>query len=256
MKSSFLATGAVVRQLFYLIALIVTILTIGSAGFYVSGYEPTGAFFTAIEALAGKAQTAQPHGLVIGLNLFGAILIWFAIWTAFGLAVEGKFGEFLKESRMLSNIKKMNGHYIICGAGKVGSNIGRRLMEVGHKVVFIEKDKDAIHKLKSQSHNVIDVGTIDEHVLKEAGIERAAGIAIALGEDGKNLLLALTAKELNPKIKIAVRASDPKIVPKLKKAGADYILLPEALGGIKLADALSGKVDKSLVFVNDQRWLV
>jgi len=250
MKSSFLATGAVVRQLFYLIALIVIILSIGFIGFSVSGYEPTGAFFTSIEALAGKAQTAEPHSLVIGLNLFGAILIWFAIWTAFGLAVEGRFGEFLKESRILSSIKKMKGHYIVCGAGKVGGNIGKRLLEQGEQVVFLEKDKDIINRLKAQNLMVMDVGHIDEHVLREAGIQKAAGIAIALGEDGKNLLLTLTAKELNPFAKIAVRASDAKMVPKLKKAGANYILLPEALGGIKLADALSGKIDKSLVFVN------
>jgi len=224
---------------------------IGFVGFSFSGYGPTGAFFTSIEALAGKAQTAEPHSLVIGLNLFGAILIWFAIWTAFGLAVEGRFGEFLKEARMYSGIKKMKGHYIVCGAGKVGYNIGNRLMQQGHKVVFIEKDKDIINKLKSQDLAVVDVGPIDEHVLRHVGIERASGIAIALGDDGRNLLLTLTARELNPRAKIAVRAADPKIVPKLKKAGADYILLPEALGGIKLADALSGKVDKSLVFTND-----
>ena len=251
MKSSFLATGAVVRQFFYLVALIAVILSISFVGFSFSGYGPTGAFFTSIEALAGKAQTAEPHSLVIGLNLFGAILIWFAIWTAFGLAVEGRFGEFLKEARMYSGIKKMKGHYIVCGAGKVGYNIGNRLMQQGHKVVFIEKDKDIINKLKSQDLAVVDVGPIDEHVLRHVGIERASGIAIALGDDGRNLLLTLTARELNPRAKIAVRAADPKIVPKLKKAGADYILLPEALGGIKLADALSGKVDKSLVFTND-----
>lgn len=241
------------RQLQYLILLIISILAIGIIGFLFTGHNLTGAFVATIEALAGKAATESPHSLVIGLNLFGAILIWFAIWSAFGLAVEGRFGDFIKEARMITEIKAMKGHYIICGAGKVGRNIGFRLIDRGHKVVFIEKDKDIISKLRAENLAVIDVGPIDEHVLKDAGIERAAGVAIALGDDGKNLLLTITARELNPYAKIAVRASDAKIVPKLKKAGADFILLPEALGGIKLADALVGKVDKSLVFVNDYK---
>jgi voltage-gated potassium channel len=129
------------------------------------------------------------------------------------------------------------------------------LQQQGHKIVFIEKDKDVIGKLRENSP-VLDVGPIDSHALKEAGIERAAGLAVALGEDGKNLLLILEARELNPRLKIAARVSNAKLVPKFKKAGADYIILPEALGGIKLADALAGKVDKNLVFVNDTKYLV
>ncbi len=258
MKSYFMATEQVLRQLKLLFFLIAATLFSGLIGFMaLSKQSITGAFGLTIESLAGKAPEAiQPHGLVVGLNLFGAIIIWFAIWAAFALAVEGKFGAFLKETRMVSDIKKIKNHYIICGTGKVGRNIGQRLLNKGHPVVFIEKDKDIVSKLKADNLNVIDVGPIDERVLKDAGIERAAGIAIALGEDGKNMLLVITARELNPRAKIAVRASDPKMVPKLKKAGADYILLPEALGGIKLADALIGHADKSLVFVNDTKYLV
>ena len=258
MKSYFMATEQVLRQLKLLVLLIVAILVTGLVGFMaLSKQSITGAFGLTIESLAGKAPEAiQPHSLVIGLNLFGAIIIWFSVWAAFALAVEGKFGAFLKEARMVSDIKKMKNHYIICGSGKVGRNIGQRLLQKGNSVVFIEKDKDIINKLKADNFNILDVGPIDEHVLRDAGIEKAAGIAIALGEDGKNMLLVITARELNPHAKIAVRASDPKMVPKLKKAGADYILLPEALGGIKLADALMGNADKNLVFVNDTRYLV
>lgn len=258
MKSRFLATEHVLTQLKLLLLIIVSVLSIGVIGFaYAGGNSLTGAFALTIEALAGEiSNNPSTHGLEVCLKLFGAIIIWFSIWTAFALGVEGKFGDFLKEARMISNIKTLKEHYIICGTGKVGRHIGLRLAEKGHKVVFIEKDKDVISKLRSENHLVIDVGPIDEHVLREAGVTRAAGVAIALGDDGKNLLLTLTARELNPHAKIAVRAADPKIVPKLKKAGANFILLPEALGGIKLADALVGKVDKSLVFVNEYRYLV
>jgi len=246
----------VLKQFRILIGLIVFTLLFGVIGFLGEGNNVSGAFFLTLEALAGKAPPDHSPFLTLGLSLFGAIIIWFAIWSTFGLAIEGKFGEFLKEVKMVSEIKKMTGHYIICGAGRVGQNIGMRLAELGNKVVFLEKDKDTINKLRAKGFSVYEVGPIEEHVLKEVGIERAAGVAIALGDDSKNLLLTLVARELNKSAKIAVRATDPKIVPRLKKAGADFIILPEAIGGLKLADALAGNVDHSLIFTNKTKYLV
>ncbi|MEM4713940.1 MAG: NAD(P)-binding protein [Candidatus Nanoarchaeia archaeon] len=246
----------VLKQFKMLIALIIVTFAIGIFGFLANGFSFTGAFYATLESLSGKTSAEYPHYLVILLSLFGAIIIWFAIWSSFGLVVEGKFGEFLKEAKMISEIKKLKGHYIICGAGRVGQNVGIRLANLGHKVVFIEKNKDIIAKLRAKGFLVYEVGPIDEHVLKEANIQHAAGIAIALGEDGKNLLLTLTARELNRHAKIAVRATDVKMVPKLKKAGADFILLPEAFGGVKLADALAGDVDRTVIFVNDYKYLI
>ena len=65
------------------------------------------------------------------------------------------------------------------------------------------------------------------------------------------MLAVLTAKELNTDLKVAARLSDPKLIPKFKRAGANYIILPEAIGGTKLADALRGYVDDDHIFVND-----
>ena len=89
------------------------------------------------------------------------------------------------------------------------------------------------------------------YVLINAGIKRAKGVAASLGDDSKNLMLVLTARDLNEKIKVAVRISNENIVPRFKKAGADLIILPEALGGEKLADAMrGGKVDKDYVILS------
>ncbi|MGB9675441.1 MAG: potassium channel family protein [Candidatus Nanoarchaeia archaeon] len=246
----------VIKQFKILIMLIAFTLLFGIVGFLVKGYNISGAAFLTIEALAGKNPLEHNTFFVLSLNLFGAIIIWFAIWSAFALAIEGRFGEFLKEAKMVSEMKKLHDHYIICGAGRVGENIGLRLVELGQKVVFIEKDKDTINRLRAKGLLVYEVGPIEEHVLKEVGIEKAKGVAIALGDDSKNLLLTHTVRELNRQIKIAVRASDPKIIPKLKRAGADFVILPEAIGGIKLADALIGDVDYSLIFTNKQKYLV
>ena len=245
----------IVTEARLLLILIVGILLIGTIGLTITTTSPiTGAFVTTLKMLAGD-NVAGIKGAATGiqtfLHLFGAIIIWFAIWTAFGLTIEGKFGEVFKEVRTLSQIKNLSGHYIVCGAGRVGKHIGNQLRKSGELVVFIEKDKDAVVRLRNEGYLVIDVGPIDSHVLAEANIAKAKGIAVSLGDDSKNLLLVLEARELNQEIKIAARVNDSKLVPKFKRAGANYIILPEAIGGIKLAEALRGKVDSTHVFVND-----
>jgi voltage-gated potassium channel len=254
-KSSLQTIEQFLKQVRALVALIVIVLVFGTISLMLAEKTSiTGAFVQTIDALAGSNKI--PSGgiaeqLYIALKLFGAIIIWFAIWTTFGLAVEGKFGDFFKEVKTMNQIRNLHNHYIICGVGRVGKHIGERLEKAGKTVVYVEKDKDMIARLRSRNALVIDVGPIDSTVLVDAGIQSAEGIAVSLGDDGKNLLLVLEARELNPNLKIAARVNDAKLVPKFKRAGADYIILPEALGGIKLADALMGAVDTKHVFVRE-----
>ncbi|MEM4248010.1 MAG: NAD(P)-binding protein [Candidatus Nanoarchaeia archaeon] len=247
----------ILTQAKVLVGLIVAILLIGTIGFGVTmDMQPTGAFVTTLHLLAKGAPpelelTGAAAWLETFLHLLGAIIIWFAVWTAFDLTIEGKFGEVLKEVKTMNQIRNLHNHYIICGVGRVGKHIGERLEKAGKTVVYIEKDKDTVTRLRSKNALVIDVGPIDGRVLADAGIQNAEGIAVSLGDDGKNLLLVLEARELNPNIRIAARVNDAKLVPKFKRAGADYIILPEALGGIKLADALMGAVDSKHVFIRE-----
>jgi len=255
-KSKFSTTEQFLGQIKALVILVVLVLSIGTLGFVtIEHLNPTGAFAATLETLATGGKSGGTYDPVDTLHLiikfFGAIIVWFALWTTFGLVIEGKFGEFFKEVKILNQIKNLKGHYIICGVGRVGKHIGERLERAEKEVVYIEKDKDAIARLKAANSLVMDVGPIDEHVLLDAGVQRAEGLAVSLGDDGKNLLLVLTARELNPDLKIAARVNDAKLVPKFKRAGADFIILPEALGGIKLADALMGKVDNKHVFVRE-----
>ena len=232
------------RQIRILLALIMGVLLIGVVGFiFTEELNPTGAFVLTLESLAFKH-----HDLIGGemLELFlkavGVIIIWFSIWTAFGLAVEGKFEEYFKEAKLMNQVNKLQNHYIVCGAGRVGKNVGARLRQRKENVVFIEKDKDVIDRLGAEGYLFIDAGPIDEKTLLDAGIGKAKGMVASLGDDSKNLLLVLTAKEINPNIKIAVRVGNTKLLQKFKRAGADLMIIPEVIGGVRLADALLGDV--------------
>ncbi len=241
------------KQVKRLMLLIFIVLIIGTIGFALTqDLSLTGAFTYTIESLAFKGHanlSSAANALSVFLGAVGVIIVWFALWTTFGLAVEGKFEDYFKEVKMKNQIKNLKDHYIVCGAGRVGRHIGTRLAKAGEKIVFVEKDQDIINRLRLHNRLVHDVGPIDERVLQDLGIERAKGIAVALGEDSKNLLLVLTAKEMNPRIKIAARLSNANLVPKFKRAGADFIILPEAIGGIKLADALRGYIDEDHIFM-------
>ena len=242
------------KQIKMLAVFIASVLLLGVIGNMVlEGQNPTGAFVSTIETLAhiskggGEGGVQKHEGFQIIMQLFGVIIIWFSIWAAFDLAVAGKFEDYLKEARHMGQIAKLKNHFIVCGAGRVGRHVGMRLRQRGEKIVFIEKDKDVVNRLRSDGYLVIDVGPIDEKVLLDAGIERAKGLVASLGDDSKNLLLILTAKEINPHLTIAVRVNDTKLLPKFKRAGANLLVIPEAIGGVRLADALLGNITSDVI---------
>jgi len=249
-----IAVNDLPKQLTYLLLVFLFVFALGISGFSLSEKESiSGAFIMTVESLAFQhiGTNLISRTLNVFLSVIGVILIWFAIWSAFGLAVEGKFGEYFKEVKMKNQINSMNGHYIICGAGRVGKHVGYRLKQHGEKVLFLEKDPIATNKLISEGFTVFDVGQIDEQTLLQAGIRHAKGIVTTLGDDSKNLLLVMTAKELAPSIKIASRVNDMKIINKFKRAGAGIIIIPEAIGGIKLADALLGSYSHDVIVNSD-----
>jgi len=242
------------KQIKILAVLIVSVLLIGLIGHMALYSEsPTGAFASTVKTLAHISKAGGETGVEpnetfqIIMQLFGVIIVWFSIWAAFDLAVAGKFEIYFKEARHMSQISKLKNHFIVCGAGRVGKNVGARLKQRNKKLVFIEKDQDVIDRLRSEGFLVMDVGPIDEKVLLEAGAEHAKGVIATLGDDSKNLLLTLTAKEINPHLTIAVRVNDSKLLPKFKKAGANLLIVPEAVGGIRLADAVLGNITSDVI---------
>ncbi|MBI2041179.1 MAG: NAD-binding protein [DPANN group archaeon] len=240
------------KQMAALVTMLILIFLIGFVGFTSSeGATPTGAAVLTIQSLGFQNHAElSDSGKVLNtfLSVFGVIIIWFAIWTAFGLAVEGKFGEYFKEIKMAGAISTLRDHYIVCGAGRVGKHVGARLRQRGEEVLFLEKDRDIIDKLLAEGFLVLETGSIDDHIMGKANIKFAKGVVATLGDDSKNLLLIMTAKELNPGIRIGARINDTKLIRKFRHAGADFVILPEAIGGVKLADALLGNVSHEVIW--------
>ena len=146
----------------------------------------------------------------------------------------------LKQHKMEQRIRKLKNHVIVCGFGRTGEEVAFDLHEAGEQVVIIERREVSLEHLKKLPHLFVIVGdaTLNHH-LEDAGIRNAKGLICCTPSDADNVFVVLSANELNPNLKIISRASSPQSVQKLKKAGADNVIMPEILGGRHMAKLIS-----------------
>ena len=135
----------------------------------------------------------------------------------------------------------MRGHIIIVGGGRVGEEISKILTPRKKPFLIIESDSKVVTSLKRKKYLVIEGDALNEQTLKNAGIEDASKIILTLPKTESNVLLTLTAKELNPIIEVHSRCEDPSLVSKLKRAGAKVVTVPEVVAGDKIAKDLGFK---------------
>ena len=141
---------------------------------------------------------------------------------------------------MQDRIDKLENHYIICGVGRVGTNVAHELYVTGRPFVAVEDAQAAIEVFhdKYPKTLVLHGDSSDDDVLRQAGIERAAGLFAVTGDDGKNLLITLTAKQLNPALRVVARSHEVRNIDKLKRVGADSIVSPDFTGGMRIASSM------------------
>ena len=223
------------------VILLVSLILIGTIGFKLTANVSFfGAFFMTLETLAFMFHSPSGFGkaLEIFLAIFGVFLIWWILWGLFDMLLEGHLSEYLKISDYLNKMKKMRNHYIIAGGGRVGEEIVRKLSLDKKQYIVIEKDEAKVSGLKKKGFFAIYGDVTDENVLKEANIKQAKAIILAMPETEKNLLVTMTARELNPEIEIYARADKPSFVSKLKKAGAKVVIVPEIVAAEKFLESI------------------
>jgi voltage-gated potassium channel len=163
---------------------------------------------------------------------------FFSSVTAIVLASD--FDKSMRRRRMEKAMKKVNNHYIICGFGRVGRNVGQELESTNRHFVAIDEKLELleIHAEKKPGMLFINGDAVDEDILAEANIEHARGVFAVTGDDSRNLMIALTAKQMAPNLRVVARCNDLRNVEKMKKAGADAIVSPNFTGGMRIASAM------------------
>ena len=181
-------------------------------------------------------------------RLFTTVLLIFS-WGALALIIAritqyvigGEVNKYFKTRRMVASIEKLNKHIIICGFGRNGQQAAHTLKIHNEAFVIIEKDTEMLDKLLADHAELLYVrgdGTEDDILIK-AGIHRAKALIITLPIDAENLFAVLSAKALNEKLQIISRASQTTSIEKLKKAGADSVIMPDKIGGAHMATLVS-----------------
>jgi voltage-gated potassium channel len=154
------------------------------------------------------------------------------------VVVEGEVRHALGKRKLLTRIRKLKNHYIICGFGRIGEIIARQLKERGIPLVVVESDLEKMALLEEAGYDFVAGDATREEVLTEAGIERARGLVSVVHSDASNVYIVLTARSLNPRLYIVARAEDREAEPKLKRAGADKVESPYEMGGRKMAHTI------------------
>jgi voltage-gated potassium channel len=185
----------------------------------------------------GETTWGRPFTIVLLSG--GMISVGYFVTTAAAFLIEGELSGLTWRKRMDNRVKKLTGHYIVCGAGSTGIHCVRELAAIGVPFVVVDAREDVARAL-SRDHGAVAVvgdATHDE-VLQEAGIDRARGVISALTEDKDNLFVTVTARALNPSLRIVAKAIDPKADAKLRRAGADSVVSPNMIGGLRLVSEM------------------
>lgn len=231
------------RHLITSLILLFIIVIIGVGGFYF--IED----FNFLDALYMTVITVATVGFqeVQKLSDSGKIFTIFLIISSFGIfayslsniaiyAVEGIFAHYFHNTKIKRMIQNLENHVIVCGFGRNGKEVAVTLEQAKKKFVVIEKNEEKVHNLEKKfAYPFITGDATMEDILLKAGVKKAKAIITTFPIDADNLFVALIAKEFNDKIQIISRASDEHNNSKLIRAGVDKIIMPDKIGGQRMA---------------------
>jgi voltage-gated potassium channel len=231
------------RKLLIISILILSVLAFGTIGYMlIEGINVLDALYMTVITVATvgfrEVTTLSSEGKVFTIILIfcGFGVFTYAATVGAQILVEGEIKEIFKKRRMRKGIKKLSNHYIVCGYGRMGEIICEELKTNNVPFVVVDKNEEML-KEREDILYIIGDATKDE-ILKEAGIERAKGIVSVLSTDAENLYVVLSARAMNPKLFIVARAAEEEAKNKLKIAGADRVVCPYHIGGLRIAQTL------------------
>ena len=206
-------------------ALYMTVITISTVGYgEVVPLDDAGRLLTVALIVAG-----------VGSASYGAV-------TAAEFVVEGHLGQYIERRRMQQAIADLSEHVIICGYGRVGRHLGNALQVEGVDFVVVEDDHEKLEELADLGVLALAGDATAEHTLQEGGLDRACAVVACVNTDADNVLITLTAKGLRPEAVVVARAKADENEGKLRRAGADRVILPSNIGARRIASLITRPV--------------
>lgn len=218
-------------------------LAVGTIVFHlVEGWSILDSLYVTVQTLTTVGygdvtpRTALGRAFATGFMMVGVGVVLYALTSTVQSIVHSELFARYGHSRKMS---KLRDHFIICGAGRVGSHLIRSLRAVDGVFLVIESDQRKCEALMDMNIPVLIRDATLEESLIEAGVAHARGLASCLPDDADNVYVVLTARDLNPNIHIVARAAEEQAESKLIRAGANRVVAPTIIGGHRMAMALT-----------------
>ncbi|MCM8596016.1 TrkA family potassium uptake protein [Accumulibacter sp.] len=229
---------------------VLALVGVGTVGFFqIGGDDATWSdslYMTLITiSTVGYGEIVPLHGIedrlfagLIAISGLGALTFLFTTLSVFFLEKDLDYS--LRRRRMEKRIQKLRQHFVICGFGRVGRSVGRELQNTGRHFVAIDIEEQRFEENLEKYPGLLYLqgDASDDDLLDAADIEDARGLFAVTGDDSRNLMIIITARQLNPGLRIVARAQELRNVEKMRKAGADAVISPDFTGGIRLASAM------------------
>jgi len=235
------------RRLFISILVLLAVYWIGVAGYLAIGRDVSllEAMYITANALSTvgarelAGQTSATTIWTIFIIIFGVIAVMVAVSLLIALIVEGEVGRLIGSRQLESRIKHMQNHIIICGLGRMGSMLVKQLQDRKVPVVVVEKDPEVCREAEKLKTLYILGDATDEASLEKAGIDRARSLVAVLKSDADNVFVTLTARQVQPNLMIVARAEQFSAEAKLRRAGANRVISPQAIGAERITNVLT-----------------
>jgi len=218
------------------------ILVVGVIGYVMAGWSFSDAvymvFITIFSVGYGEVRPIQEEGLrgfTMGLIVLGCLSVIFTSGALVQVLLEGQIRRAMGDRRMSAELKKLNGHTIICGFGRIGRMVAAELKAGQRDFLIVDKDPRRLESAREAGCLTLEGEATEESVLLEAGVTRASILATVLPSDASNVFITLSARDLNPELTIIARGEDPSTERKLLQAGANRVVLPAHIGAERIS---------------------
>jgi len=226
------------------IILIAAVMTVGTMGYsLIEGWGLLDSLYMTVITIT-TIGFREVHDMTDGGRFFTVILIFFSVGAVFyalnnaaRLIIEGEIKDLFGRRKLQKTISRLRGHYILCGMGRMGRIIAGELAAKGKEFVVIEKENEPEDCPITECLIIKGDATKDD-TLQSAGIERARGLISVLPTDAENLYVVLSARGMNPELAIVARAVEDGAEQKLVRAGANRVVSPYHIGGLRIAQTV------------------
>lgn len=221
-------------------------IIVAVSGYVLAGWSLLDAVYMSVITMFGvgygevRPVTSPPlRVFTILVIVAGYTSVVYIVGGVVQMVTEGEINKALDSRRMTREIEILQQHVIVCGFGRIGEILARRLAKANQQFIIIDSSSERIAKAEAKGYLVFNGNATDEGVLHSVGISRAKVLATVLPDDAVNVFITLTAREMNPALLILARGESPSTEKKLRLAGADHVVLPASIGAERMAHMIT-----------------